>query len=256
MTRYEKALGIWKKKDIRIEAELAEAINEYKVSFAFNSGKLENDNITYHDVREIFDKDGVTSYTGDLRTLFEIRNARDANEYMLRCFENRTPITEDLIKEFQRLLTQNTYDSRRWALGERPGEFKKHDFVTGLHEIGAAPEDVHDELAEVLKEISDIPEGSELTAAAYFHAKFENIHPFADGNGRAGRMIMNYYLLLHDHPPIIIFEEDRKQYYSALETWDERQELKPLVAFLEEQTEKTWEKQIEREISKSKGFEL
>ena len=69
-------------------------------------------------------------------------------------------------------------------------------------------------------------------------------------------MIMNYYLLLHDHPPIIIFEEDRKQYYSALEAWDERQELKPLIAFLEDQTEKTWEKQIEREISKSKGFEL
>ena len=86
--------------------------------------------------------------------------------------------------------------------------------------------------------------GSEnaLTAAAYFHAKFENIHPFADGNGRTGRLAMNYLLVLHGHPPVIIHEEDRKEYYDALETWDVQQELVPLQEFLKRQTEKTWEK--------------
>ena len=57
---------------------------------------------------------------------------------------------------------------------------------------------------------------------------------------------INYFLLLHDHPPIIIHEEDRKGYYAALEAWDERQELAPLIVFLKEQTAKTWAKQIER----------
>ena len=90
------------------------------------------------------------------------------------------------------------------------------------------------------------PEEKVLTAAAYFHAKFENIHPFADGNGRCGRLVMNYLLLLHDHPPIVIHEEDRKGYYEALEAWDERQELNPLIMYLREQTEKTWAKQIRR----------
>ncbi|MDO5138066.1 MAG: Fic family protein [Oscillospiraceae bacterium] len=256
MTLYEKAVNIWKERSIRTDAELSEALNGHSIAFAYNSGKLENDSITYHDTREIFDKDGVTSYTGDLRTLFEIRNLRDANEYLLKCFGNREPITEELVKEFHRLLTQNTYDQRRWSLGERPGEYKKHDFVTGLNEIGASPEDVQEELSEVLNEISDIKEGDELTAASYFHAKFENIHPFADGNGRTGRLLMNYYLLLHGHPPIIIFEEDRKEYYSALETWDEKQELLPLISFLKDQTAKTWEKQIERAERKKKGIEL
>lgn len=55
---------------------------------------------------------------------------------------------------------------------------------------------------------------------------------------------MNYLLVLHGHPPIIIHEEDHKEYYDALEAWDIRQELVPLREFLIGQTEKTWEKQV------------
>ena len=57
---------------------------------------------------------------------------------------------------------------------------------------------------------------------------------------------MNYFLVMNSHPPIIIHEEDRKAYYDALESWDTRQELEPLCAFLQEQTVKTWEKQLQR----------
>ena len=57
---------------------------------------------------------------------------------------------------------------------------------------------------------------------------------------------MNYLLVLHGHPPIIIHEENRKEYYAALEAWDNWQELVPLREFLKWQTEKTWEKQIVR----------
>ena len=119
--------------------------------------------------------------------------------------------------------------------------------MTGKNEIGAPPEDVHEEVSELLAELEDIPEEQALTAAAYFHAKLENIHPFADGNGRTGRLAMNYLLILNNHPPIIIHEEDRKDYYTALEAWDERQELESLIVFLKNQTSKTWKKQIQRE---------
>lgn len=143
------------------------------------------------------------------------------------------------MKEFQFCLTQSTYDTRRWQLGERPGEYKHHDYVTGKEEIGAPAEDVSEEMSELLEELQDIPNENALTAAAYFHAKFENIHPFADGNGRVGRLLMNYFLVRHSHPPIVIHEEDRKGYYKALEAWDRRQEPDPLCAFLREQTAKT-----------------
>ena len=246
MTNYEKAVSLWQQKNITSDAELAEALNGHSIAFAYHSGKIENERITYHDTREIFEHDGVTSYTGDLRTLFEIRNAKDANELFLTAFQERRSFDETFLMELQKRLTQNTYDTRRWQLGERPGEYKRHDYVTGKFEIGAAPEDVQEEMSELLSELIDVSDQNALTAAAYFHAKFENIHPFADGNGRTGRLAMNYFLVMHNHPPVIIHEEDRKGYYAALEAWDSMQELEPLLDFLKEQTAKTWEKQIAR----------
>ena len=90
-----------------------------------------------------------------------------------------------------------------------------------------------------------------MTVAAYFHAKFENIHPFADGNGRTGRLLMNYLLLLLDYPPVIIHEEDRRAYYGALEQFDRLQELDGLVDFLKEQTVKTWQMRFERKSKRT-----
>lgn len=250
MTNYEKAVSLWQHKNITSDAELAEALNGHSVAFAYHSGKIENEKITYHDTREIFEHDGVTAYTGDLRTLFEIRNAKDANELFLTAFQEGRSFDESFILELQKCLTQSTYDTRRWQLGERPGEYKRHDYVTGKFEIGAAPEDVQEEMSELLSELTDVSDQNALTAAAYFHAKFENIHPFADGNGRTGRLAMNYFLVMHNHPPVIIHEEDRKSYYAALEAWDSVQDLNPLCDFLKVQTVKTWEKQIARSEKK------
>ncbi|MCD8118777.1 MAG: Fic family protein [Lachnospiraceae bacterium] len=250
MELYEKACDYWRKKNIRIDAELAEALNSHSIAFAYHSGKIENEKITYHDTREIFDHDGVTSYTGDLRTLFEIRNARDANEFFLASFGEKRPFDVSLICEMQRLLTQNTYDTRHYQLGESPGEYKKYDYVTGIMEIGAAPEDVAEEMEELMEEFVDISPEHTLTAAAYFHAKFENIHPFAEGNGRTGRLAMNYFLVTHGHPPVTIHEEDRRGYYETLEAFDRDLKLEPLRNFLREQTAKTWEKQVLRSEKK------
>ena len=243
---YEKTLVWWKEKKIETDAQLAEVLNGHSIAFAYHSGKIENDKITYNDTREIFENDGVTAYTGDLRTLFEIRNAKLANELFLTSFGEKRRMDEALVKEFQKLLTMNTYDARRWQLGERPGEYKKHDYVTGREEIGAAPEDVQEEMAELMDELQDLMQEVALTAAAYFHVKFENIHPFADGNGRTGRLAMNYLLVMLGHPPIVVHEEDRKEYYAALEAWDTKQNLKVMISFLRSQTVKTWRKRVEK----------
>ena len=238
----------WRDKKIRTEAQLAEILNGHGVLFAFHSGKLENERVTWHDTREIFERDGVSNYTGDLRTLFEIRNAKSAYEFFLTAFGERRPLDEAFLLRLQKLLTRNTYDARRYALGERPGAWKLHDYVTGKREIGAPPEDTAEETRELLAELQALPPSLPgdkiLTAAAYFHAKLENIHPFADGNGRAGRLAMNYFLVRHNHPPIVIHEEDRACYYSALEAWDASQDLTPMREFLAAQTVKTWRGRI------------
>ena len=244
MTDYEKAVALWQKRNISNDAELAEVLNGQSIIFAYNSGRIENEHITYNDTREIFEHDGVTSYTGDLRTLFEIRNAKNAYELFLNSFSERHSLDETLVKDFQFALTENTYDARRYRLGERPGEYKKHAYVTGPGEIGAPPEDVEDEMSELLNELSEVSNDKILIAAAYFHTKFENIHPFADGNGRTGRLLMNYLLVLHNHPTVTIHEEDRQGYFEALDAWDTYQNLDPMIDFLKAQTVKTWAKHI------------
>ena len=72
--------------NVKTDAELAEALNGHSISFAYHSGNLENERITYNNTREIIDHDGATSLTGDLRTLLEIRNAKDAYKLFLLPF--------------------------------------------------------------------------------------------------------------------------------------------------------------------------
>ena len=223
--KYELLINWWRSLNIKDDAALAEAFNGHIINFAYNSGNIENPNVTYHDTREVFEHDGVSSYTGDLRTLFEIRNAKVAMEYFFKAFREKLPFDETFIKELQRRLTLNTYDERRWQRGERPGEYKKGDYVTGRNETGASAEDVPDEMHELLEDLEILPEEPEkvLTAAAFFHAKL---------------------LAINNHPPLVIHQEDRKAYFEALEAWDTEQNLKPLKAFLLEQLIKTWSKRI------------
>ena len=248
MTDYERILSIWRSRHIKTSAELATEMNGNRVSLIYNSGKIENDRITYHDTREIFDHGGVTSYTGDVRTLFEIQNLCAGYQRFLDAFGKKEPLTDTFIREMHSILTQGTYDTHRYETGERPGVYKLHDYVTGVDEVGALPEDVEQEMDELLEELLDVPEENALTAAAYFHAKLENIHPFADGNGRVGRLLMNYILVCHNHPPITIFKEDYLSYYNALECFDRQLELAPLIDFLKEQCEKSWSRYLERQI--------
>ena len=240
MSEYEKTLKFWQDKNIQSVEALSTTINGKIIALAYHSGKIENPAVAYNDSREIFEHDGVVKYTGDLRTLFEIKNAKDAFDFFLTAFQEKTPLDKNFILKLHKQLTKNTYDNVRWNLGERPGTFKKNDYVAGFFEVGAAPEDVELEIDELLAEINNFSGDNILTAAAYFHCKFENIHPFADGNGRTGRLLMNYFLVTHNHPPIVIHEEDRKGYFKALEAWDVSQDLNPMKEYLVEQTVKTW----------------
>ncbi len=241
---YDQIVSSWRAKKIKNSGDLDAVVNGQAITLAYHTTKLEMADVTFHDTREIFEHGRVTNYTGDVVSLFALQNARAGWELFLRAFDEKRAIDETLVKEFQYALATGTYDERRFLRGERPGEYKKGDYVTGLHEVGAPPDDVAAEMNELLDDIRNVENRDALTAAAFFHAKFENIHPFADGNGRAGRLLMNYFLVSHDHPVITIHEEDRREYMSALEAWDVSQDLKPLIAFLKEQTVKTWSRLI------------
>ncbi|MFH1174643.1 MAG: Fic family protein [archaeon] len=79
-----------------------------------------------------------------------------------------------------------------------------------------------------------------LLLAALVHNQFENIHPFQDGNGRVGRLLLNYVLLSHDHPPLNVRLTDRKQYYSRLHAFDQTGSILPTLKFLRAQYKKQY----------------
>jgi len=207
--KYESAVKLWQSWNVKTEADIDRRLDNFRILFAYNSGKIENEAITYNDTREIFENGRVLNYTGVPRTIFEQSNQRVCYEFLKPKLAAKEPLTIALIKETHGVLTSGTYDERRYVeQGERPGEFKKHDYVTGVAEVGSLPEDVESDLTELLHELADYEDKDILKVAAYFHARFEYIHPFADGNGRTGRTLLNYYLMIHNHPPIIIYDEN------------------------------------------------
>ena len=199
-------------------------------------------------------------YTGSTRALFEQLNQRTCYELLREKIVEREPLSLDLIRTVHRVLTEGTYDERRYIVnGERPGEFKKHDYVTGRNEVGSPPDEVEADLTELIDEVNSIGQKAPLKAGAYFHARFENIHPFADGNGRVGRTLLNYWLMINDCPPMTIYQENRRTYYEALQAYDEQEELDLLNSFFEEQTVKTWARSMELNDSDApqhKGLDL
>lgn len=243
---YSDILNYWQKQNIKNSDDLRIILNGHIINFAYHSGKIENPSTTYDDTREIFNNDSVCNYTGDLRTLYEIRNAKDAINMVLDAFDKKQPINEEFVKKIQYELTKNTYDARRWRRGERPGTYKQHDYIVGKEEVGASAEDTPFEMAELLNDIQDtkITSDNVIKAAAYLHCKMENIHPFSDGNGRTGRLLVNHLLMQYNNPPMIIFNEDKKEYFKALRTWDEKQSISEMVIFIKQQVVKTWEKQV------------
>lgn len=223
---------------------LEKSLYDFKILFAFHSNKIENDNVRFCDVVSIFKSKSVTGYTGDLRTLYEIENQVHCYNYLKAFIVDKKSLDIEFIKKIHYKLTRGTYDEVRYNVKEeRPGEFKKHDYITGINEVGSSSEDVEQDLTELLDEINSYQGNDYFTVGVYLHAMFENIHPFADGNGRVGRTLMNYYFMIHNIAPVIIYNEDKKLYYEALEMFDnEDGELEPLKKFVEYEQEKTWNK--------------
>jgi len=248
LNKYDTTVQLWRQYNIKSVSDLDFRLDNFRILFAYNSGKIENKEITYHDTREIFENGRVSNFTGNPRTLFEQENQKFCYEYLKEKIISKEPITVELIKEMHKILTSGTYDERRYLeKGERPGEFKKNDYVTGIEEVGSLPEDVEPDLQDLLDEIREYENKDVLKVASYFHVRFEYIHPFADGNGRVGRTLLNYFLMTNDHPPLIIYDEDKKEYYAALENYDRLEDLDSMYQFLRKEIVRTWEKTLERE---------
>ena len=228
-------------------------LNDFRIIFAYHSNKIENNETDYQDVREVFENGRVSGFSGDPRTLFEIQNQKKCYEYLLDKLVEKEEISVELIKQIHKILTEGTYDELRYAKGERPGEFKKSDYIVGADEVGSGFEDVEKDIEELVNELKENKSNDHLLIGAYLHCCFEAIHPFADGNGRVGRTLLNYYFVINGLKPLVIYDEDKRMYYECLQAYDKKQTLEPMMKFLEYCQIKTWEKK-KREYKKLMSF--
>lgn len=210
-------------------------------SFVTETNQIEDINVSYNTTRELFESEQLVGYNGDFRSVMSVLNNKNVAAYMERQLRDRAAMSISMVLETHRLLMFASMDRHRYEdNGERAGEFKKKDYCVGRYDTGSIPEDVPEDIKTLCELVEENKDADSLKLAAVFQCMFESVHPFADGNGRVGRWLTNYLLVLSNHPPVLFAREDRQQYYDALEAYDRAEEYLPMYEYLKQQTLRSW----------------
>ena len=104
--KYEEVIKYWKTLNIKSKKNLRNALSSYSILFAYNSGAIKNKEITYYDVREIFENGEIINFSGYLKTLYEIANQKVCFEYLIPKIVDKEKLSKELIKKIHKLLTK------------------------------------------------------------------------------------------------------------------------------------------------------
>ena len=159
-----------------------------------------------------------TSGKATVREFYEIENHKQAFEHVIQHLANEDSLSIEIIKEIHADLTDRLQYDR--------GQFKKNEnMIIGSEFQTASPAETPflvQQLVDNLEYRLDVADSDDdkLLAILDTHIQFERIHPFSDGNGRTGRIVMNYSLLQQGFPPLIIEKETKAQYIEFLGNQD------------------------------------
>ena len=193
------------------EGELSRLGEEFLVDFTYNSNAIEGNTLTLKETAMVLE--GVTIDQKPLKDHLEAVGHRDAFLYVQDIAEKKEPLTEAIIKNIHALV-----------LMDRPEDKGVYRRIP-VKIMGAAHEPPQPYLLEPqmneLMQINDKNKKSMNTVEriAKFHLDFESIHPFIDGNGRTGRLILNLDLIQNGYPPVNVKFTDRKKYYEAFDAY-------------------------------------
>ena len=230
---YEKLLRM-RDEVLRLRSEVSpEALlsfdNSFDIEYAHNSTAIEGNTLTLIQTKTIIE-DGLSVGGKELREIYEVANHAKAFSYVRKCVAEGRPLDENTVKDIHALLMENI------LIG---GVYRNVEVrITGAGHRPPVPGEMY---RQVKNFFADLPYKTELNAielAAWTHAEFVRIHPYADGNGRTSRMIMNYQLLSNGFLPVSVAKENRLEYFETLEAYAVNGDLVPfaeMIAGLEQQ---------------------
>ena len=186
-----------------------------QIDLTYNSNHIEGSRLTHEQTRHIFETNtlGISEESVNVDDIIETTNHFRCIDLIIDRTEEK--LSESFIKELHRILKSGTSDSRKdWFA---VGEYKLLPNEVGGHET-CLPEDVSKEMKALLKEYNAKKQKS-FDDILDFHHRFERIHPFQDGNGRVGRLIMFKECMANGHIPFIVTDELKWFYYRGLQQW-------------------------------------
>lgn len=204
---------------------------------AYNSNKIEGSTLSEEQTASLFE-------TGTLSADGTIVRAKDVEEMtghflmfneMLNTYDE--PLSHELIKRYHYKLKSGVFEDL--ANGYPVGEYKnRRNLVSNI--TTALPSEVQDKMTELLEKYNNISSCS-IEDIARFHAAYEKIHPFQDGNGRTGRLIIFKECLKNGLVPLIIDDRDKAKYYDALNKAQTQDDIQPLCSFFKSEQTKYYE---------------
>lgn len=202
--------------------------------FTYNTNAIEGNTLTLRETAQLLFENIVPS-SKPLREINETLNHKKAFDFIL---SYKGDITRGLILDLHKTIIKDTLkpDMARLA-----GCFRDVQvYIRGVEWVPPPPDEVPREMKTLLAWYStNKKKVHPLVVATYFHSGFEIIHPFVDGNGRVGRLLMNFILRKNGYPMINIPNARKNNYYVALQESQVNGNLKPLARFLLEQMQDT-----------------
>jgi len=211
------------------QGELRRLQEEFLIEFTYNSNAIEGNTLTLKETALALE--GLTINQKPLKDHLEAVGHRDAFLYVQKLIEEKTSFSEKVIKEIHSLVLMDRPEDR--------GVYRQIPVrIMGAYLEPPQPYLVPIKMEQLMLEQKNTRRHS-IENAALFHLDFEGIHPFIDGNGRTGRLIMNFMLLRDGYPPINVKFADRQRYYDCFDSHYRDKAAAPMVemvaGYLEEQ---------------------
>ena len=193
------------------DAEVDALRDEFIVEHTYNSNAIEGNTLTLRETQLVLQ--GITIDRKPLKDHLEVVGYRDAFEYVEQLAREQVPLTDYQIRAIHSLVLADRKEDRgRWR--------RVPVSIAGALTKPVQPYEIEPMIGSLLADQGTVYQKLHpVEQVAWFHLRFESIHPFIDGNGRTGRLLMNLQLIKAGFPPINVKYADRRRYYDAFEDY-------------------------------------